>query len=64
MSLDDLFQKSKTGLSLEARLIGRLLAQPLIILGEDSPFPINMEIDIKIVLLIAKYKLKNVKLFF
>ena len=40
LSLDDLFKKYKTDLSLENRLIGRLLAKPLYS-EENNLFPTN-----------------------
>ena len=45
LSLDDLFNKYKTELSLENRLIGRLLAKPLTVEAENKVFPRNTEID-------------------
>ncbi len=59
LSFDDLFKKYKTELSLDDRLIGRLLAKPLSIQTENTIFPINTEIDNVVVDKIRKYKLEN-----
>ena len=57
LSLEDLFEKYKTELTLEDRLIGRLLAKPLIIPSENRIIPANTELD---KLLINKIKKLNV----
>ena len=61
LSLDDLFKKYKTELSLENRLIGRLLAKPLNISEENIVLPTNTEIDNQIVNKIKKYNLEDVE---
>ena len=61
LSLDDLFKKYKTDLSIENRLIGRLLAKPLTIAEENTIFPVNTEIDNNIVNKIQKYKIEDVE---
>jgi len=60
LSLEDLFKKYKTELSLEDRLIGRLLARPLNIVNENLTIPINTEIDKDLINKITKYKLQDV----
>ena len=57
LSLEDLFEKYKTELTLEDRLIGRLLAKPLNIPSENRIIPANTELD---KLLINKIKKLNV----
>ena len=49
LSLDDLFKKYKTELSLENRLVGRLLAKPISIPSENLVFPVNTEIDLSLI---------------
>ena len=61
LSLNDLFKKYKTDLSLENRLIGRLLAKPLTIPEENLVFPINTEIDTSVVSKIQKYNIEDVE---
>ena len=61
LSLDDLFNKYKTDLSLENRLIGRLLAKPLTVEAEGKVFPINTEIDNALISTIKKYNLTDVE---
>ena len=61
LSLNDLFKKYKTGLSLENRLIGRLLAEPLVIDAENSVIPVNTALDSKLIGKIQKYDLQDVK---
>ena len=61
LSLEDLFTTYKTELSLEDRLVGRLLSEPLIVPDEDKIFPANTEIDLNLVSLISKYKITSVK---
>ena len=60
LTLDDLFQKYKTDLSLEDRIIGRLLARPLSIPDENKIIPINTEIDKQLIAKITKYKLTDI----
>jgi DNA-directed RNA polymerase subunit beta' len=57
LSLEDLFKTYKTGLSLEDRLVGRLLAEPIVIEGQI--FPRNTEIDLNLVKEIARYKIEK-----
>ena len=45
LSLDDLFKKNKTELTLEDRLVGRLLTNPINIPNENLIIPANTEID-------------------
>ena len=45
LSFDDLFRKYKTDLTIEDRLIGRLLAKPVSISKENIITPANTEID-------------------
>jgi len=61
LSLDDLFNKYKTELSLENRLIGRLLAKPLTVGPENKIFPVNTEIDNALINTIKKYNLTDVE---
>ena len=60
LSLDDLFKKYKTDLTIEDRLIGRLLAKPLAIKDENLIIPANTEIDKE---LIVEYHLHAHNLF-
>jgi len=60
LSLEDLFKTYKTGLSLEDRLVGRLLAEPLFIKEKEQTFDRNTEIDIDLVKDIAKYKINKI----
>ena len=60
LSLDDLFKKYKTDLTIDDRLIGRLLAKPLAVPEENLIIPANTEIDKEVVQKIAKYKLNEV----
>ena len=60
LNLDDLFKKYKTELTLEDRLIGRLLAKPLNILDENIIIPANTEIDKSLIQKIVQYKLDDV----
>ena len=61
LSLDDLFNKYKTELSLENRLIGRLLAKPLTVEAENKVFPRNTEIDNALINTIKTYNLTDVE---
>ena len=61
LSLDDLFKKYKTELSLENRLVGRLLAKPISIPSENLVFPVNTEIDNALVSHIKKYNIQDVE---
>jgi DNA-directed RNA polymerase subunit beta' len=61
LSLDDLFKKYKTELSLENRLVGRLLAKPINIASENLNFPVNTEIDNALVNIIKKYGLNDIE---
>jgi DNA-directed RNA polymerase subunit beta' len=60
LTLDDLFQKYKTELTLEDRLIGRLLARPLSIPEQNQIIPSNTEIDKNLVAIIKKYQLTDI----
>lgn len=60
LSLSDLFTKYKTELTLGDRLIGRLLAKPLTIPGENLVLPINTALDKDIVNKIARLKIDDV----
>jgi DNA-directed RNA polymerase subunit beta' len=60
LSLDDLFKTYKTELTLEDRLIGRLLAKPLVIPDENLTIPKNTEIDKQLIQKIIRYKLDDV----
>ena len=60
LSLDDLFKKYKTELTIEDRLIGRLLAKPLTIKSENIIIPANTEIDKNLIQQITKHKLNEV----
>ena len=60
LSLHDLFKKYKTDLTIEDRLIGRLLAKPLPIPDENIIIPANTEIDKQIIKKIKKAKFEDV----
>jgi DNA-directed RNA polymerase subunit beta' len=60
LSLDDLFKKYKTDLTIEDRLIGRLLAKPLAIPSENLIIPANTEIDKLLIKKITEFKLDDV----
>jgi DNA-directed RNA polymerase subunit beta' len=60
LTLDDLFKKYNTELTIEDRIIGRLLAQPLNIKEENIQIPINTEIDKQLINKIVKYKLDDI----
>lgn len=67
LTLDDLFQKYKTELSLHDRLVGRLLLRPVIIPGERAEFAsqstlfdTNHEITNDLIKQIIKYEIKEV----
>ena len=60
LSLDDLFKKYKTELTIADRLVGRLLAKPLNMPGDNLVIPINTEIDKSLVTKITKLKCNNV----
>jgi DNA-directed RNA polymerase subunit beta' len=62
LSLDDLFKTYKTELTIEDRLIGRLLAKPLSIPDENSIIPINTELDKTLINKITKLKLTDVNI--
>jgi DNA-directed RNA polymerase subunit beta' len=59
LSFDDLFKTYKTELTIEDRLIGRLLAQPLIIPNENLTLPVNTELDKRLIKKITDSKLEN-----
>ena len=61
LTLDDLFGKYKTDVGPENRLIGRLLAKPLVLEQEGLTFPTNSEIDNMLSKKIVKYYLNNPK---
>ena len=60
LSLHDLFKKYKTDLTIEDRLIGRLLAKPLPIPDENIIIPANTEFDKQIIKKIKKAKFEDV----
>jgi|TARA_B110000971_G_scaffold221985_1_gene272243 DNA-directed RNA polymerase subunit beta' len=60
LSLDDLFKKYKTELTIEDRLIGRLLIKPLPIPSENIILPVNTEVDKSVLNKIVKEKLNNI----
>ena len=59
LSLHDLFEKYKTDLTIEDRLIGRLLAKPLNIKSENCIIPANTPIDKSLITKIIKYKIDD-----
>jgi DNA-directed RNA polymerase subunit beta' len=59
LTLDDLFGKYKTEVSPENRLVGRLLAKPLVIKEKGLTFPVNSEIDTELAKTIVKYFLNS-----
>ena len=61
LSLDDLFKKYKTDLSLEDRLVGRLLAKPININDGKITINANTAIDSKLVNLFKKSKITNIE---
>jgi DNA-directed RNA polymerase subunit beta' len=60
LSLDDLFKKNKTELTIEDRLVGRLLTNPLPIPDENLVVPANTEIDKALIAKITKFKLDEI----
>jgi DNA-directed RNA polymerase subunit beta' len=60
LSLDDLFKKYKTELTLEDRLIGRLLAKPITIANEKIIIPINTEIDKHLINQLISLKVRDI----
>ena len=60
LTIDDLFKKYKTELSLEDRLIGRLLAKPLNIPDKNLVIPSNTQIDKQLINQIINSKLNDV----
>ena len=60
LSLEDLFKKYKTELTIEDRLVGRLLAQPLNLEKENLIIPENTELDKSLVNKIVKLKISEV----
>ena len=60
LSLDDLFKKYRTELTIEDRLIGRLLIKPLPIPSENIILPVNTEVDKSLLNKIVKQKLNNI----
>jgi DNA-directed RNA polymerase subunit beta' len=58
LSLDELFNTYKTDLTIEDRLIGRLLAKPLAIPNENCIVPINTELDKNLIKKNHKTKIK------
>ena len=60
LSLSDLFKKYKTELTIEDRLIGRLLAKPLHIKNTNTVIPVNTEIDKDLISKIVELKLEDV----
>jgi DNA-directed RNA polymerase subunit beta' len=61
LSLDDLFKKYHTDLSLEDRLMGRLLAKPVTIPDENITIEPNTAIDSKLVNLFKSSKVTNIE---
>ncbi len=62
LSLDDLFKKYKTELSLEDRLVGRLLAKPVHLNASgDTIIAANTPIDAKLVTLFKQSKVDNIE---
>ena len=60
LSLDDLFKKNKTELTLEDRLVGRLLTNPINIPNENLIIPANTEIDKALITKIQNLKLDDI----
>ena len=60
LSLNDLFEKYKTQLTIEDRLVGRLLAKPLNIKSENRFVPVNTPIDKHLINKILSLKLDDV----
>ena len=60
LSLDDLFKTYKTELTLQDRIIGRLLAKPLHITAKNEIIPANTEIDQRLIHKINKLKISNI----
>ena len=60
LSINDLFEKYKTELTIEDRLIGRLLARPLHIKNENLFIPRNTPVDKFLINKISNYKLTDV----
>ena len=60
LSIDDLFNKYKTELSLEDRLVGRLLAKPLNFADLGLTFPADTEIDNAFINKISNLKYDNI----
>jgi DNA-directed RNA polymerase subunit beta' len=60
LSLDDLFKTYKTELTLQDRIIGRLLAKPLYITTKEEIIPANTEIDQRLVNKINTLKISNI----
>ena len=60
LSLDDLFKTYKTELTIQDRLIGRLLAKPISITSENLFIPVNTEIDKYLINKITKLKLNDI----
>ena len=61
LSLDDLFKKYKTELSLEDRIKGRLLAKPVNIFEENITINANTAIDSKLINLFKQTKCENIE---
>ena len=59
LTLDDLFKTYSTELTIEDRLIGRLLAKPLKV-DENTTIPSNTEIDKQLISKIVQLKLEDV----
>ena len=60
LSIDDLFNKYKTELSLEDRLVGRLLAKPLNFADLGLTFPADTEIDNAFINKVSNLKYDNI----
>jgi len=61
LSIEDLFTRYKTDLSLEDRLVGRLLVKPFSIEGENISFAANTEIDNEFIAKISKLDYKDLE---
>ena len=61
LTLDDLFKKYKTDLSLEDRILGRLLAKPVNILEKNITISANTAIDINLANILKEFKCENIE---
>ena len=60
LSIDDLFKKYKSELSIEDRLIGSILAKPIEVPDENLIIPLNTEIDKRLINKIVTLKLNDI----